>query len=154
MNQIWIDADACPKTVKDILFKMSKRLNIQIILVANQPLRVPESSNIDTILVSSGLDEADNLITEKCESHDLVITDDIPLAARVIEKGAFVITPRGKLLSDKNIGEQLSLRNFMDELRSGGLVTGGPAPLSVKDKGAFANQLDRFITQKKKDGYF
>jgi len=144
---IWVDADACPKVVKEILFRASKRECIPITLVANKPLRIPNSQFIDFLLVPSGLDVADERILEHINSGDLVITEDIPFAAAAIEKHAFVLSPRGRFYTKENIGEQLSIRNFMDELRGSGVTTGGPAAFALKDRETFANQLNRFLRE-------
>lgn len=145
--KLLVDADACPVAVKEILYKTSTRLNLELILVANQFLRTPKSDRISSLIVPEGPDEADNRIVELTESGDLIISADIPLADRVIKKGGAVIDPRGTLMTDSNIGERLATRNLLDELRSTGLETGGPKPYSQKDKQNFANQLDRFLTQ-------
>jgi uncharacterized protein len=146
-RQIWIDADACPKPIKDILFRAAERLRLMLTLVANQPLQTPASSYIKTIRVASGFDVVDNHIAHSVTIGDLVITADIPLAAAVIEKGAYALNPRGELYTQSNIKARLSMRNFMDELRGSGVNTGGPPPLSQNDRQAFANQLDRFLAQ-------
>jgi uncharacterized protein YaiI (UPF0178 family) len=145
--QIWIDADACPRPIKDILFRAAERRKPMLILVANQPLQTPASHYIKTIQVAAGFDVADNHIAQAVHAGDLVITADIPLAAAVIEKGAHALNPRGELYTEGNIKARLSMRNFMDELRGSGVNTGGPAPLSQSDRQAFANQLDRFLAQ-------
>jgi len=145
--QIWIDADACPKPIKDILFRAAERLTLMLTLVANQPLQTPASSYIKTIRVASGFDVADNHIAHSVTIGDLVITADIPLAAAVIEKGAYALNPRGELYTQSNIKARLSMRNCMDELRGSGVNAGGPPPLSQNDRQAFANQLDRFLAQ-------
>lgn len=145
--KIMIDADACPVAVKEILYRTTKRLELELILVANQFMRIPKSELISSIIVPEGPDEADNRIVEMTEAGDLIITADIPLADRVIKKHGVVIDPRGVLMTDANIGERLATRNLLDELRTGGLETGGPAAYSNKDKQAFSNQLDRFLTQ-------
>ena len=145
--KLWVDADACPKPVKDILFRAAERVQIETTLVANLPMRIPVSDYIRSILVPSGLDVADGEIVHQAKPGDLVITADVPLAARVIEKGATVLTPYGKLYDNENIGEQLSIRNFMDELRGTGMITGGPAPFGKKDRENFANQLNGYINQ-------
>jgi uncharacterized protein len=149
MIQIWVDADACPNPIKEILFRAAKRAEIMTTFVANQFLQVPASSHIKFIQVQSGLDVADRRIVEMLQTGDLVITADIPLAADAIMKGAVALNPRGELYSAANIRERLSLRNFMDELRSGGVDTGGPPALSPRDIQTFANQLDRFLTKLK-----
>lgn len=144
--RIWVDADACPGEVKELLFRAAKRTQTHVTLVANQPLRVPHSEFIDSIRVSEGMNVADQRIVELAEPGDLVITADIPLAADAIEKGAQALNPRGELYTKTNIGERLALRDLMDGLRGEGELTGGPAGFSNKDKQAFANQLDRWLT--------
>ena len=144
--QIWVDADACPSEIKDLLFRAAKRTKTKLTLVANQPMRTPVSDYIDSLLVSHGADVADQRIVELLDPGDLVITADIPLAADVVEKGGEALNPRGELYTSTNIGERLAARNLMDELRSGGLITGGPSNFSDKDRQAFANQLDRWMT--------
>ncbi len=143
--QIWVDADACPNVIKEILFRAAERVQTSLILVANKTLRIPVSSYISSIRVGAGLDVADNAIVKEMESGDLVITADIPLASEVIGKGGYALNPRGEFYSKENIEERLTLRNFMDELRGSGVNTGGPATLNQKDRQAFANQLDRFL---------
>jgi uncharacterized protein len=145
---IWIDADACPSVIKDILFRAAERAQIQLTLVANQAMRLPPSRFIRFVQVAAGLDVADQYIADSMQAHDLVITADIPLAAKVIERNGVALNPRGELYTPENIRERLSMRNFMDELRSGGVQTGGPAPLSNKDKQAFANKLDAWIAKR------
>lgn len=144
---IWVDADACPKAVKGILFRAAKRLSVRTILVANLPMTIPASPFIQTKLVPGGYNVADAYITDHVQHEDLVITADIPLAAAVIEKGAVVLEQRGCLLTKDNIGEQLSIRNFMDEIRSTGVVTGGPSAFSNKNKEEFANQLNTYLNE-------
>jgi hypothetical protein len=143
--QIWVDADACPVVIKEILFRAAKRVEVKTTLVANQELQVPGSDFIDTVQVRSGLDVADNYIVQHLSPGDLVVTADIPLAAAAIEKGAFALNPRGEFYSEGNIRERLSMRNFLDELRSSGVETGGPAAFNRRDREAFANQLDQFL---------
>jgi len=143
--QIWVDADACPNVIKEILFRAAERVQTSLILVANKTLRTPPSRYISSIRVGVGLDVADNEIVRKMESGDLVITADIPLASEVIGKGGHALNPRGEFYSKENIEERLTMRNFMDELRDAGVNTGGPATLNQKDRQAFANQLDRFL---------
>ncbi|PZO34134.1 MAG: YaiI/YqxD family protein [Leptolyngbya sp.] len=143
--QIWVDADACPNVIKEILFRAAKRVEIKTTLVANQELQIPGSPYIDSVLVRSGLDVADSYIVQHLQPQDLVITADIPLAAEAIEKGAYALNPRGEFYDAGNIRERLSMRNFLTELRSGGVETGGPPPFSQRDTAAFANQLDRFL---------
>ncbi|MDX1706060.1 YaiI/YqxD family protein [Pseudidiomarina sp.] len=147
--KIWVDADACPSVVKDILYRAAERKGIPLILVANQPLRVPPSKVISTLQVSSGFDVADDEIVKRTEPGDLVITSDIPLAAEVIEKGGQALSPRGELFTSDNIRGRLNIRDFMDTLRSSGIQSGGPAPLSQRDRMAFANHLDRILARAK-----
>lgn len=145
--QIWVDADACPKVVKEILFRAAERVRVQLTLVANQPLRVPPSRYITTIRVDAGMDVADAKIVELVKAGDLVITADIPLAADVIRKEAQVLDPRGEVMDRDNIHERLSMRNLLDELRGSGVETGGPPPLSKADRQTFANRLDQFLAK-------
>ena len=145
--KIWIDADACPVVIKDILFRAAQRTGVQLTLVANQYLRVPSAANISMIQVAQGFDVADNEIVKRAGKGDLVITSDIPLAAEVIDKGAHVLSPRGELYSTDNIRARLNMRDFMDTLRSSGVDTGGPPALNQADRQAFANQLDTFLTR-------
>ena len=145
--QIWVDADACPNAIKEILFRAAKRVEIKTTLVANQELQIPASPYIDAVQVRSGLDVADGYIVQHLQAEDLVITADIPLAAEVIEKGGYALNPRGEFYSKSNIRERLSLRNFMEQLRNSGVETGGPAAFNQRDREAFANQLDRFLVK-------
>ena len=145
--QIWIDADACPNVIKEILFRAAERRQIPLILVANRLLRTPPSRYIRSIRVGAGFDVADTTIVREMASGDLVITADIPLASEVIGQGGHALNPRGEFYSKENIEERLTMRNFMDELRETGVHTGGPASLSQKDRQAFANQLDRFLAR-------
>ncbi len=145
--QIWVDADACPNVIKEILFRAAERVKVPMVLVANSTLAIPSSSFIRTIRVAAGQDVADKEIVRRVEKGDLVITADIPLAADVVAKGAFALNPRGELYTEETIRERLSMRNFMDELRINGIDTGGPATLSQRDRQAFANQLDGFLTR-------
>lgn len=147
--QIWVDADACPKVIKEILFRVAQRTNIQLTLVANQYISHPPSKFIRAIQVPGGFDVADNKIVELANAGDIVVTADIPLAADVIAKGAHALDPRGELYSKENIGQRLGMRNFMHELRSSGVQTGGAAALDQRDRQAFANQLDRLLAQAK-----
>ncbi len=144
---IWVDADACPKVIKEILFRVAERTGVELILVANKRLTVPRRENIRTLLVGAGLDVADNEIVKKMARGDVVITADIPLAAEVIAKGGQAINPRGELYTTENIRAILSMRDFMDGLRSSGIETGGPASLNQSDRQAFANQLDRLLAR-------
>jgi uncharacterized protein len=143
--KVWVDADACPGVIKDILFRAADRARVHTTLVANQAMRVPVSPYIRFAQVPSGFDVADKYIVERLEANDLVITADIPLAAAAIDKGAHALNPRGELYTSDNIRERLSMRNFMDELRGSGVATGGPATLGPRDREAFANSLDRVL---------
>ncbi|GFE79600.1 UPF0178 protein [Steroidobacter agaridevorans] len=145
--QIWVDADACPGAIKEILFRAAERERVQINLVANRALRIPPSPYIRSLQVPPGLDVADKRIVELLAAADLVITADIPLAAAAIDKGGPALNPRGELYTKDNIRERLSLRNFMDELRGSGVTTGGPSALSQRDRQAFANSLDAFLAK-------
>lgn len=145
--QIWVDADACPGVIKEIIFRAAERLHIHTILVANQMLRTPPSKFIRAIQVPSGFDVADRHIVEQLTPGDLVITADIPLAAFVIERGAHALNPRGELYTTANIQERLTMRNFMEGLRNAGIETGGPAALGLADRQAFGNALDRFLAK-------
>ncbi len=145
--KIWVDADACPVVVKEILFRAAERTGIQTTLVANQALRTPKSRFIDTLQVPKGFDVADNEIVKRLNAGDLVVTSDIPLAADVIEKGGVALSPRGELYSAENIRGRLNMRDFMDTLRASGIDTGGPPVLSQSDRLAFANHLDTLLTR-------
>ena len=145
--EIWVDADACPVVIKDILYRAAKRTEIQLTLVANQTLNIPPSRYIKFIRVASGFDVADNEIVKMLSAGDLVITSDIPLAAEAIEKGAYVLSPRGELYTTDNIRARLSIRDFMESLRSSGVDTGGPPALNQSDRQAFANQLDKLLSK-------
>lgn len=142
---IWVDADACPKPIKEILFRAAQRMKMPLTLVANQPLRTPPSRYIQTVQVPGGFDVADNHIVQQLRAGDLVITADIPLAAEVIAKRGHALNPRGEFYTKENIGERLNMRDFMAQLRDSGVQTGGPASLGQADRQAFANQLDRFL---------
>lgn len=145
LNQIWVDADACPKVIRDILFRAAERVGIQVTLVANQSIPVPPSKFIRSIRVAAGFDVADNHIVQQVQSGDLVITADIPLAAEVVAKGALALNPRGELYTEENIRECLNMRDFMETLRNSGVDTGGAAAFSQADRKAFANRLDRLL---------
>lgn len=145
--QIWVDADACPKVIKEILYRAAERVEISLNLVANRPLHIPRSPYLRVIQVPLGFDEADHRIVELMRTGDLVVTGDIPLAAAVVEKGGYVLGPRGERFTEDNIQERLAMRNLMDQLRSTGLDTGGPAALSKSDRQAFANGLDQILTR-------
>jgi uncharacterized protein YaiI (UPF0178 family) len=144
---IWVDADACPGVIKEIIFRAAERLQINTTLVANQMLRTPPSRYIRAIQVPSGFDVADAHIVEQVNAGDLVVTADIPLASAVIERSAHALNPRGEMYTTANIRERLAMRNFMEELRSAGVETGGPSAFSQADRQAFANQLDRFLAK-------
>jgi uncharacterized protein len=146
--QIWVDADACPNVIKEILFRAADRLRIPTTLIANQLIRVPPSPYIKAIQVPHGFDVADEKIVQQVMPGDLVITADIPLAADVLERGGHALNPRGEFYTTENIRERLNVRDFLDGLRASGVETGGPAPLSSADRKAFANQLDRFLAGK------
>lgn len=150
--QIWVDADACPKAIKEILYRAAERRGIVLTLVANQPLFPPRSPWIKTLQVPSGFDVADNEIVRRLSAGDLVVTADIPLAAEVIAKEAHALNPRGELYSAENIRELLSLRDFMDTLRSTGVQTGGPSALNQGDRQAFGNRLDQFLARHHRTG--
>lgn len=144
---IWVDADACPRAVKDVLFRAAEKRQVQLTLVANQFLRTPPSPYINSIQVPAGFDVADNAIVDKMLAGDLVITADIPLADDVITKGGTALNPRGMIYTRENIKDHLTRRDMLDELRGSGLVTGGPPTLDKKDIQSFANGLDRFLTR-------
>lgn len=148
--QIWVDADACPGVIKDILYRAADRAQVNLILVANKALRTPASTRIRIVQVAQGADVADKHIENAVEPGDLVITADVPLAAAVVEKDAFALNPRGEFYSRENVRELLDLRNFIDNLRSSGVQTGGPGAFSQSDRQAFANQLDRFLARQKR----
>lgn len=143
---IWIDADGCPKSVKELVFKAAERLRIPTVLVANQDIYIPRSAVISKVLVSRGFDVADHYILEHAQPMDLVITADLPLAADLIVREAYAISPRGELYTEENIRERLSIRNFMQDLRDHGETTGGPPPLRETDKRLFASTFDRVLT--------
>ncbi|MBT8047927.1 MAG: YaiI/YqxD family protein [Xanthomonadales bacterium] len=145
--QIWVDADACPNVIKEILFRAADRVKVQVTLVANQLVQVPRSKHIRSIQVAAGFDVADTYIAQHARTGDLVITADIPLAAEVIEKGCLALNPRGELYTRENIRQRLNMRDFMDTLRGSGIDTGGPPALSQADRMAFANQLDRLLAR-------
>lgn len=148
--KIWVDADACPVVIKEILFKAAIRTETETILVANHTLSIPPNPLIKFMQVPGGFDVADNKIMQQLAPQDLVITQDIPLAAEVVAAGALAINPRGELYTPSNIKARLQMRDFMESLRSSGIQTGGPAAFSQADRQAFANQLDRILTQRKK----
>jgi uncharacterized protein YaiI (UPF0178 family) len=145
--KIWVDADACPVVIKDILFRAAERTGVQLTLVANQPVRIPPSRYIKSLQVASGFDVADNEIVKRLGAGDLVITSDIPLAADVIEKEGYALSPRGELYTADNIRGRLNMRDFMDTLRASGVDTGGPPALNQSDRKSFANELDKILTR-------
>ncbi|MCK5771544.1 YaiI/YqxD family protein [Algiphilus sp.] len=147
--KIWVDADACPGVIKDILFRAAERTGVPLTLVANQPLRVPKSRHIRAMQVGAGFDVADNTIVGLAEAGDLVVTADIPLAAEVLEKGAHALNPRGERYSADTIRAKLTMRDFMDTLRASGIHGDGPAPLGQAERQAFANQLDRLLARRR-----
>ncbi len=149
--KIWVDADACPKPIKAILFRAAERTGIALCLVANQPMQTPPFRNITAIQVGQGFDVADNEIVRRAQQDDLVITSDIPLADELLTKGAQALSPRGEVFSPSTIKAKLNMRDFMDTLRSSGIHTGGPAQLSETDKREFANALDRYLARHHKD---
>lgn len=147
--RIWVDADACPVVIKEMLFRAAERAQVEVTLVANQWLRTPPSSRyVRAVQVPSGLDVADTEIVQRVRAGDLVVTQDIPLAALVVERDALAINPRGELYTRETIAQRLSMRNFMDELRGAGIDTGGPAAFHPRDRQAFANQLDRWLARR------
>ena len=148
-GSIWVDADACPGPVREILFRAAERAEIHVILVANHWLHTPASRRIRALQAASGADAADDLIAERVQPGDLVVTQDIPLAARVLKCGAAALNPRGELYAADTIAQRLSMRNFMEELRGAGVQTGGPATFNARDRQAFANQLDRWLAARR-----
>lgn len=146
IKKIWIDADACPKAVKEIVFKATFRVKIPLMLVANAYLTIPHSDLIRLIIVGKGTDVADQYIVDHVEENDLVITADIPLAAKIVEKNAIALNPRGEIYTEENIGEILSMRDFMKELRDGGSITGGPSSFGPRDVQEFANSLNKLLS--------
>lgn len=147
MMKIWVDADATPRDVKEILIKASQRRRINIVFVANRRLALPASTRLEMIAVGAGADVADDYIVAHAEVGDLVISADVPLAARVVEIGGIVLQPRGRVLTEENVEEALGVRNFGDTLRASGIDTGGPPPFKATDKQRFSNALDRFLTR-------
>jgi len=145
---VWVDADACPGVIKEILYRAAERTGVGLILVANQPLRVPKAANVRAVQVAAGFDVADNHIVAELTPGDLVVTADIPLAAEVVERGALALNPRGELYTAENVRERLGVRDMMDELRAVGVATGGPSALGKRERQAFANQLDRLLARR------
>jgi uncharacterized protein len=146
---IWVDGDACPVVIKDILFRAADRTATPLTLVANKLLRVPPSANIRSIQVARGFDVADDHIAGEMKPGDLVVTADIPLASQVIDRGGVALNPRGTIYTAENVKEHLAMRNFMEQMRSEGMEAGGPAPFNNSDRQAFANQLDRWLATKR-----
>lgn len=147
---IWVDADACPKVIKEVLYRAAEREQMMVTLVANQSLNVPPSKFVRTLRVAAGFDVADNEIVQRAQNGDLVITADIPLAAEVMEKGAVALNPRGERYSAATIRERLTMRDFMDTMRASGVQTGGPPALNQRDRQQFANELDKWLQQQRK----
>jgi len=145
--KIWVDADACPVVIKEVLFRAARRTGVQLSLVANQAIVVPKTPSIRMIQVPAGFDVADHEIVRRCEADDLVITSDIPLAAEVIEKGAYALSPRGEMFSSNDIQARLTTRDFLDTMRASGVVTGGPPALSQNDRKEFAGHLDALLAK-------
>ena len=144
---IWVDADACPVVIRDILFRAAERTGVELTLVSNQPVRVPPSPRVKALQVASGFDVADKEIVRRLNAGDLVITADIPLAAEVLKKGGHALNPRGELYSVENIGARLNMRDFLDTMRASGINTGGPPALTQGDRKAFADQLDKWLAR-------
>ena len=147
-GKIWVDADACPVTIKEVLYRAAQKREVLVTFVANQGLRLPASEFLKSILVTTGLNVADQKIVSLVRPGDLVVTSDIPLAADVVAKNAIGLSPRGELFTVENIGERVAVRNLLDDLRGEGQMTGGPSGISAQDKQAFANQLDRWLTRR------
>jgi len=145
--KIWIDADACPRVIKDMIFRASERLKVPVCLVANNDLSKAHSALVTSVRVKDGFDVADDYIAEQAQACDLVITADIPLAARIVEKGGVALDPRGELYTEENVGERLSMRNLMQELRADGLLQGGPGQFGLTDRQRFASSMDRLLTK-------
>lgn len=150
MLKIWVDADACPVVIKEIIFRAANRTKTEVTLIANQYIRTPPSKFINSIQVPKGFDVADNEIVLRCNAGDLVITSDIPLADEVISKGGQALSPRGELFTRENIKSRLNIRDFMDTLRSSGVQTGGPPALGPSEKQAFGNELDKWLVHKQR----
>ena len=148
--KVWVDADACPVVIKDILFRAAERTGVETTFVANQAIRIPPSRYIKMLQVSQGFDVADDEIVRRLEAGDLVVTSDIPLAAEAIEKGGYALSPRGELYTANNIKGRLTMRDFMESMRTSGIHTGGPPVLNQKDRQAFANHLDKILVNKSK----
>ncbi len=149
--KIWVDADACPAVIKDILFRAAERTKTELTLVANQSLSTPPSRYISMLRVGAGFDVADNEIVKRLSAGDLVVTGDIPLAAEVIEKGGSALNPRGELYSTENVRSLLNMRDFMDTMRASGMATGGPPALNQRDRKSFADKLDSLLCKASQD---
>ena len=149
--RIWIDADACPKMIKEFVFKVSHRLKVPVVLVANSGMHVPRSNLVSLVVVGKGIDEADHHILENCALGDLVVTADIPLASSLIDKGVVAINPRGTVYTPDNVKEALATRNLMQDLREEGTLTGGPPPFGPRDREQFANGIDRELTRLRRE---
>ncbi len=145
--RVWVDADACPRLVREILERAVERGRVSMVLVANQPLRASASPHVRAVRVGSGFDAADRRIVDESAAGDVVVTADVPLAAELVRRGVLVLTPRGEQVTEDNAGERLATRDLLDELRSGGAITGGPAPFGPRDRQAFADGLDRLLTR-------
>ncbi len=146
-ERIWVDADACPRVIKDMLYRVAERASIEVVLVANQALSTPRLKRVRSVQVTGGFDEADKYIVEQASPGDLVVTADIPLAAELVEKEVRVLTPRGERLTRENVRQKLNMRDFMETMRASGAETGGPPPFSQADRKAFADQLDRLVAR-------
>jgi len=149
--KIWIDADACPRVIKDIVFRASERLQVPVCMVANKDLSKSHSDLVTSVLVGEGPDVADDYIVQQAAPEDLVITADIPLAARIVARGGVALDPRGELYNEENVGERLSMRDLMQQLRAEGLVQGGPAQFGMTDRQRFASSLDRLLTRLRRE---
>lgn len=147
MNKIWVDADACPVVVKEILFRAAERTGVELTLIANHFMKTPKLKNVKLVSVEQGFDVADDEIVRRITSGDLVISADIPLAAEVVDKGAKVLTPRGEVLAEHNIKARLTMRDFMESLRSSGVETGGPSAFDQRDRKQFAQELDKWLAK-------
>ena len=150
--KIWVDADACPRVIKEMVYRASERLKVEVCLVANNDLSKSHTRFVTSVRVKNGFDVADDYIAENAQPSDLVITADIPLAARIVEKGGVALDPRGELYTEENVGERLSMRNLMQELRADGLVQGGPGQFSLTDRQRFASSMDRLLTRMLREG--
>lgn len=149
--RIWVDADACPVAIKEILFRACERTGVSLTLVANRPVRIPPSRHIEMLTVAAGFDVADNEIMKMLKPGDLVVTSDIPLAAEVIGKGGHALSPRGEMYTDENIRERLNMRDFLDTMRASGIDTGGPRALNHSDRKSFAAHLDKLLAKREGD---